>query len=682
MSKLANAFLSLSMVVKFTLWSVVLLVIVGYTGVMAIWNNQNASTPDYVYWQDQYKDIAFHLAATEAVKEATQNAAIEVKQATVLQFPLIEQDGTTQQRVDRCTSCHAGLANPQMTAENIIRIVDKKTIPTEQVADYLNSHPATLRIVKTLGAHPGVDIEGAGPADQHDLGVIHGPNFTYGIATERSLNSADTLDYAVQKYSVSQHPFATFGCTTCHYGSGRELIQDNAHGIPEHWLAPLLPAKYMDAACAQCHIQYNSKTFHIGYLNSLQIATFTVTGDEPVPQGTVSIYDGNNLLGSGGLVNGTTRITYAPPVSAGEHNLTVTYSGDLTSGYASGATQLADLSASPVTLTSPGAVKTAAYTNAAIRPVQIRVSEAPVNIPMMTTIARGEQLFHEKACYGCHKIDGFSKGNVGPELTYEGRLAVPSTIAHQIWDPRYKVNSCVMPYFFSYRLYNTDRAGETLTDARGRLLVADLEKETVDPRAPDISPANIADEDTRDSLLAHGYIPDVNAESDVDALVTFVSAQTGQNYAGGQADRMSTIAAFNVAGPPTVPATAAEGKLLFEGSGCYACHYIGDPKYKGLPFHDPHGQGGITGPELTWEGSRHSTEWLIEHYKDPQAFVPGSVMPIFPFSDSQREALSLYDQTLMPDNPAARPVTPDQDMPAAGLAHVGAQTPDIRYMVR
>ena len=86
-------------------------------------------------------------------------------------------------------------------------------------------------------------------------------------------------------------------------------MQTNAHGSIEKSLTPLLPAKYMEAACAQCHASYDSKKFTLSYL------------------------------------------------------------------------------------------------------------------PQMTTIARGEQLFKAQACYGCHKIEGFSKGNIGPELTYEGRVA-------------------------------------------------------------------------------------------------------------------------------------------------------------------------------------------------------------------------------------------------------------------
>ena len=547
------------MVQKFLLWSFLLFAAVLYTGVKAAWNNEFTDTPDFNYWQQQYKDIAYKLASDPQVKAATQSAPITVNQVTVGQFPAIQKDGTQQMRVDRCQSCHTGLLNPAMTAENIIKIVDGQTIPTEQIAAYLSDpkHAETLRVVKTLGTHPGVSIEGAGA---RDLGVAHGDKFTYGVTTDHSTTDADRTDYALQKTYVKQHPFPTFGCTTCHYGSGRDLVEHVAHGDPERWLQPMLPVKFMQAACAQCHTGYDKKTFSFTYL------------------------------------------------------------------------------------------------------------------PQLTTIARGQQLFKEYACYGCHKIEGFSKGNIGPELTFEGGSVSYITIEHQLWDPRYKVGTCVMPYFFAYRERNTD--GGLPSGAR---------EEVVDGRAPDTRknhPAVIVDPDTRDTLEAHGYVPDANLQPDVDALVTFVAAQTGGNYAQSAADRIEGISAYNLSKPLEVPVTVDEGKRLFQESGCYACHHVGDPNYKGQPELDPKGKGGFAGPILNGVGSRHSLEYLIAHYEHPQDFVPGSIMPEFPFSNSERQALSLYDQSLKSTSPGARAVSPAQDMPAGELKARGAQTATAGYMVR
>ena len=579
------------MVGKFAFWSVVLLVLVVVTGIKSVWNNQNADTHEFGYWQNQYKNAAAAFADSPETKDAALNAPTEVKQVTVLQFPTLLADGTQQQRVDRCQSCHVGLLDPNMTAEKLIKVLDDKTVPTAQVAAYLNdpAHAKTLDAIKTLGAHPGMQT-GKG-----DLGVIHGAKFSYGVTTEASLTPDDTSDYQTQKINLKQHPFPTFGCTTCHYGTGRELIQNSAHGSPEHSQAPLLAAKYMEAACAQCHAQYNIKTFKIAYQQPL------------TAERIVKILDGADVS----------------------------------------ADQMPTYLADPKNATTAETVKYVA------------------GAPQMSTIAHGEALFASQACYGCHKIAGFSKGNIGPELTYEGYVAGGTTkIAHQLWDPRYLTESCVMPYFFAARKVNTD------LPSTGVVGNPDAGIETVDKRSLTIQAAPVTtegssyyDEDVLESLKRHGYVADGSRQRDVDALVTFVASQTGQNYASSQASRFTTIAAYDIARPAEVVPSVAVGKQLFASNGCYACHYIGDPNKAHITGDPKLGKGGIFGPELSWEGTRHSQKWMTEHYKNPQAFVPGSIMPIFPLSDTQREALSMYDGSLRPANANARPVSPDQDLP-------------------
>jgi mono/diheme cytochrome c family protein len=358
---------------------------------------------------------------------------------------------------------------------------------------------------------------------------------------------------------MSAHPFATYGCTTCHYGSGRELQENKAHGtLNEAWLQPLMPAKYMDAACAQCHTTYNSKSNKATYL------------------------------------------------------------------------------------------------------------------PQMATIARGQDLFKTDACWGCHKIEGFSKGNVGPELTSEGRLVRYETIEHQLWDPRYKVNNCVMPYFFSKKII-------TDYDAQGN--AHDFFMTNYGDKRPlgELFAANLGNKEIEETLEAHGYLPDATAMPDVTALTTFILAQTGSSYAESEGQRIARVAAYNLALPPNSPRTVQAGRLLFEQSGCYACHYVGDPN------NPRNGKGGSVAPNLSWEGSRHSNQWIEEHYRNPQEFVPKSIMPIFPFSDSQRAALTLFEASHVPAG--ARPVSADQDMgslkfPAGKVVTNNTPDPQVRYMTR
>lgn len=94
--------------------------------------------------------------------------------------------------------------------------------------------------------------------------------------------------------------------------------------------------------------------------------------------------------------------------------------------------------------------------------------------------------------------------------------------------------------------------------------------------------------------------------------------------------------------PLRTPPAAAEpradliryGKTLYRQEGCFMCHQL-------------EGEGGRVGPDLTVEGTRGRTnEWLVGHFKDPPAYVRGSIMPPFKnLTDEQLQALSAFLQS-------------------------------------
>jgi ubiquinol-cytochrome c reductase cytochrome b subunit len=84
--------------------------------------------------------------------------------------------------------------------------------------------------------------------------------------------------------------------------------------------------------------------------------------------------------------------------------------------------------------------------------------------------------------------------------------------------------------------------------------------------------------------------------------------------------------------PRTDPHVVA-GKKLFDKFACSSCHRIG-------------GEGGTFCPNLSFVGRRRDHDWLVRHFKDPQAVVPGSPMPAFPMNDEERENLTAYMLTL------------------------------------
>ena len=87
------------------------------------------------------------------------------------------------------------------------------------------------------------------------------------------------------------------------------------------------------------------------------------------------------------------------------------------------------------------------------------------------------------------------------------------------------------------------------------------------------------------------------------------------------------------------------GRNIYVREGCYVCH-----SQQIRPFRDEverYGHYSIaaesqydhpfqwgskrTGPDLARVGGKYSNEWQVAHLVDPQALVPGSVMPQYPF---------------------------------------------------
>jgi mono/diheme cytochrome c family protein len=102
-------------------------------------------------------------------------------------------------------------------------------------------------------------------------------------------------------------------------------------------------------------------------------------------------------------------------------------------------------------------------------------------------------------------------------------------------------------------------------------------------------------------------------------------------------DATSTATSTSPKPQPVNPSAQLEmikyGKTLYKQEGCFMCHRL-------------NGEGGRVGPDLTTEGARGRTqEWLVGHFKDPAAYVPGSLMPPFKnLTDEQLKALTAFLQ--------------------------------------
>jgi mono/diheme cytochrome c family protein len=108
--------------------------------------------------------------------------------------------------------------------------------------------------------------------------------------------------------------------------------------------------------------------------------------------------------------------------------------------------------------------------------------------------------------------------------------------------------------------------------------------------------------------------PQKLAEADLEAITLFMLSQTGESAPGYYAS-MKVIA------------SSGQGQRLFQQKGCIGCHSVG-------------GKGGAIGPALDDVGLRRTPEWMVMHFREPQAVTPGTVMPKFGFTETEARALT------------------------------------------
>lgn len=80
---------------------------------------------------------------------------------------------------------------------------------------------------------------------------------------------------------------------------------------------------------------------------------------------------------------------------------------------------------------------------------------------------------------------------------------------------------------------------------------------------------------------------------------------------------------------PTTDPSVVRGREVYSKLQCSGCHRI-------------HGSGAAVGPDLSYVGKDRDRDWLNRHFDNPQAVVPGSIMPRFTLSPAERDDLTNY----------------------------------------
>ena len=514
-----------------------------------------------------------------------------------------------------------------------------------------------------------------------ELGVVDRCTTCHLGLNEASL--ADINQQPFRKHPVVPHSLDGFGCVICHSGQGAATTAAEAHHSERDGEQPILPTRYIESGCGQCH-------------------------QDALP-GTPQLNLGRTLLTRYGCVH--CHVITRPDgtkVAATDHPPSLVHLADKTSrewiyswlkdpqAYAASTTmpnyKLNDADASDIS-----AYLVSTSTSQAGDTAPPAVQPAAKADP-----AAGPSLYGESFCASCHAVQNAAGnlvgGDVGPELTRIGNKAKPEWLAAWLANPRIYDATTPMPHYrftpqqitilaaFLQAKSDSDYGSgvhlETASQqniAHGRKLIVELGCAACHEINGVQKPENFAPELSgigSKPLTQIVFLPGMDHN-----LPSYIGAKIRQPRAFGSSVKMPQ---FALTAPQTDALTTAllaltnrsrsmpdnlrvaatqdtqyqpaghAGKLMTE-LACFSCHRI-------------NGRGGDMAPDLTWEGSSVQRQWLIDFLHNPNTLRPSLIrrMPRFNLSDGDNKELTDYILTAY-QSPA---IDPDFALPANSPASV------------
>lgn len=239
--------------------------------------------------------------------------------------------------------------------------------------------------------------------------------------------------YRTHPKVAGNHPYRTFGCTTCHAGNGRGLSKFDAHGESKYWTEPLLKGKYIESGCAKCH--------PAPYLESMPT----------VRQGaalfmTKACYGCHKIEGvsNGKLGVELTRVGAKWTQAYLRESIVEPKANNIESIMPKMTLQEDEIEAMTIYLMSLTGenLKQGPVTKF----VDVKNWKAQKPAEVEVTVASGKAVFEQKSCNACHTINGVG-GKVGPDLSVYGLQRTPAWMIQHHLNPRSLVGGSVMPDF-------------------------------------------------------------------------------------------------------------------------------------------------------------------------------------------------------------------------------------------
>ncbi len=473
---------------------------------------------------------------------------------------------------------------------------------------------------------------------------------------EPSLESVSLQPF--RKHPVIPHSLTEFGCTVCHRGQGGATSVHEAHNTTDAWEQPLLPAKYIESGCGQCHL-----------------APLT---------GTPQLNQGRTLLAREGCVHcHNLKLPDGTKIMPVDNPPSLVHIADKTSRQ-----WIYAWLKNPKDYSSTATMPNFGLNDDAARDISAFLISQSTQLPALYKAkfdakadadpSAGASLYGQSFCASCHAVQNAAGnmvgGDLGPELTKIGTKAKLEWIAAWLHKPGDYDPATRMPH---YRL--DDKQIATLTtflaakkdsDLLANVHLSDATPEQIahgkqlvtengcascheingvkkpENFAPDLS--RMGSKALAQLVFAAGVehtLPDYVAakianprsfgpslkmpqfkltQQQIDALTTALLSMT---------DRAQTqSASFRVVSHPESDYhPAGKAGQLMDDLRCFSCHRI-------------NGHGGDMAPDLTWEGTSVQRTWLLHFLKNPETLRPALIrrMPKFNLTDDEINTLTDY----------------------------------------
>ena len=287
----------------------------------------------------------------------------------------------------------------------------------------------------------------------------------------------------------------------------------------------------------------------------------------------------------------------------------------------------------------------------------------------------GRRIFERRGCYSCHSLEGFpERARIGPKLEGVGDLVfdrtplvarnieptLPNWLFTKVSGPERVLDAARMPTFgFS----EPEAAAVTVALLSLRKATAPPDVTTRDPDRPAYEPQgqfgalvrryrclschqiegtggtlSTVVLDRVGSQLRRDYIEQY-IQNPIAVRVSLPVRMPHLNIAPEEArvlaGHLSTVM-IDDSLEGEVPRDAAavdRGQRLFERHGCQGCHIVGE-------------RGGYIGPELNGSGLRLRPGWTAAWLLDPERWKPGTLQPNYGLTREEAEALTAYTLSL------------------------------------